>query len=172
MGVWAAIAAARQNRTVCLVEKYAEGHARGSSHGDGRIYRFAYADEIYVDMMYLSLSYWGELNNATSKVLAHTGGVSLYSGQGGNYDSHGGLDDLTKIYRKRGLAHEKLSRKKLKERFPQFSAPKNTTALYQPDFGVLFADVAICVEINQRVGVHWLRRVVMNRHRRAIVQSR
>ena len=152
MGVWAAIAAARQNRTVCLVEKYAEGHARGSSHGDGRIYRFAYADEIYVDMMYLSLSYWGELNNATSKVLAHTGGVSLYSGQGGNYDSHGGLDDLTKIYRKRGLAHEKLSRKKLKERFPQFSAPKNTTALYQPDFGVLFADVAICVEINQRAG--------------------
>ena len=152
MGVWAAIAAARQNRAVCLVEKYREGHARGSSHGDGRIYRFAYADEIYVDMMYLSLSYWGELNDATSKVLAHTGGVSLYSGQGGNYDSHGGLDDLTKIYKKRGLAHEKLSRKKLKERFPQFSAPKNTTALYQPDFGVLFADVAICVEINQRVG--------------------
>ena len=143
MGVWSAIAAARQNRTVCLVEKYAEGHARGSSHGDGRIYRFAYADEIYVDMMYLSLSYWGELNNATSKVLAHTGGVSLYSGQGGNYDSHGGLDDLIKIYKKRGLAHEKLSRKKLKERFPQFSAPKNTTALYQPDFGVLFADVAM-----------------------------
>ena len=103
-------------------------------------------------MMYLSLSYWGELNDATSKVLAHTGGVSLYSGQGGNYDSHGGLDDLVKIYRKRGLAHEKLSRKKLKERFPQFAAPKNTTALYQPDFGVLFADVAICVEINQRVG--------------------
>ena len=29
MGVWAAIAAARQNRTVCLVEKYAEGHAQG-----------------------------------------------------------------------------------------------------------------------------------------------
>ena len=143
MGVWSAIAAARQNRTVCLVEKYTEGHAMGSSHGDGRIYRFAYADEIYVDMMYLSLSYWGELNNATSKVLAHTGGVSLYSGQGGNYDSHGGLDDLIKIYKKRGLAHEKLSRKKLKERFPQFSAPKNTTALYQPDFGVLFADVAM-----------------------------
>ena len=78
--------------------KYDEGHDKGSSHGDGRIYRFAYADEIYVDMMYLSLSYWGELNNATSKVLAHTGGVSLYSGQGGNYDSHGGLDDLIKIY--------------------------------------------------------------------------
>ena len=143
MGVWSAIAAARQNRTVCLVEKYTEGHDKGSSHGDGRIYRFAYSDEIYVDMMYLSLSYWGELNNATSKVLAHTGGVSLYSGQGGNYDSHGGLDDLIRIYKKRGLAHEKLSRKKLKERFPQFSAPKNTTALYQPDFGVLFADVAM-----------------------------
>ena len=44
--------------------------------------RFAYADEIYVDMMYLSLSYWGELNN-DEQVLAHTGGVSLYSGQGG-----------------------------------------------------------------------------------------
>ena len=102
MGVWSAIAAADRTGPVCLVEKYTEGHARGSSHGDGRIYRFAYADEIYVDMMYLSLSYWGELNNATSKVLAHTGGVSLYSGQGGNYDSHGGLDDLIKIYKKKG----------------------------------------------------------------------
>ena len=168
MGVWAAIAAARQNRTVCLVERYDEGHARGSSHGDGRIYRFAYADEIYVDMMYLSLSYWGELNNATSKVLAHTGGVSLYSGQGGNYDSHGGLDDLTKIYRKRGLAHEKLSRKKLKERFPQFSAPKNTTALYQPDFGVLFADDVA----NQRVGCTGsVDGEEMTEHRHAIEQA-
>ena len=164
MGVWAAIAAARQNRTVRLVERYDEGHARGSSHGDGRIYRFAYADEIYVDMMYLSLSYWGELNNATSKVLAHTGGVSFYSGQGGNYDSHGGLDDLTKIYRKRGLAHEKLSRKKLKERFPQFSAPKNTTALYQPDFGVF----AICVDVNHLSGAL---APSTNRHRHAIEQA-
>ena len=119
-------------------------------------------------MMYLSLSYWGELNTATSKVLAHTGGVSLYSGKGGNYDSHGGLDDLLKIYKKRGLAHEKLSRKKLKERFPQFSAPKNTTALYQPDFGVLFADVAICVEINQRVSALAPSSKARNRHRHAI----
>ena len=100
-------------------------------------------------MMYLSLSYWGELNNATSKVLAHTGGVSLYSGQGGNYDVRGGLHDLPRFTRS-GPRHESIIRKKLKERFPQFSAPKNTTALYQPDFGVLFADVAICVE-------NWLR---------------
>ena len=41
------------------------------SHGDGRIYRFAYADEIYVDMMYLSLSYWGELNDATTALYAN-----------------------------------------------------------------------------------------------------
>ena len=51
IGVWAAIAAARQNGTVCLVERYDAGHDKGSSHGDGRIYRFAYADELYVDMM-------------------------------------------------------------------------------------------------------------------------
>lgn len=142
MGVWSAIAAARQNKSVCLVERHAAGHAQGSSHGDGRIYRFAYADEIYVDMMYLALAYWGELN-ANKTVLAHTGGVSLYSGAGGNYDSHGGIEALEAMYAKRGLAHERLSRRQLRARFPQFAAPKNTTALYSPDFGVLFADAAM-----------------------------
>ena len=55
MGVWSAIAAKRRCKAVCLLEQYDAGHRHGSSHGDGRIYRFAYQEELYVDMMNLSL---------------------------------------------------------------------------------------------------------------------
>ena len=78
MGVWSAIAAARQNRTVCLVEKYAEGHARGSSHGDGRIYRLAYTQDHYVDMMLHALPLWQQLEAEIGRpLMARTGGLSI-----------------------------------------------------------------------------------------------
>jgi glycine/D-amino acid oxidase-like deaminating enzyme len=41
LGVWAAIAAAEAGAKVVLLEQFAPAHDRGSSHGDGRIYRFA-----------------------------------------------------------------------------------------------------------------------------------
>ena len=45
-------AAAREltarGHSVLLLEQYAAGHDRGSSHGSSRIYRRAYADPVYV----------------------------------------------------------------------------------------------------------------------------
>ena len=145
MGVWSAIAAKRHGSHVCLLEQYDAGHRHGSSHGDGRIYRFAYQEELYVDMMNVSLVDWRALDGFAGGVLAETGGVSLYGGEtNANYDSHGSRESLAALYAKKGLAHETLGADDLERRFPQFRpADRATLALFQPNFGVLFASPAV-----------------------------
>ena len=44
-----------------MVDQFERAHTRGSSHGDGRIWRMAYEEDLYVDMMELSLKFWNEL---------------------------------------------------------------------------------------------------------------
>ena len=46
---------ARRGRSVALIEQFAQGHARGSSHGTSRIFRYAYADPRYVRMVQAAL---------------------------------------------------------------------------------------------------------------------
>ena len=58
MGAWTAAIAARQGASVALTDQYEPAHDRGSSHGDGRIYRLAYHQEHYVNMMLHSLPLW------------------------------------------------------------------------------------------------------------------
>ena len=44
MGSWTAARAAARGAKVCLLDQYDAAHSRGSSHGDGRIYRMAYEE--------------------------------------------------------------------------------------------------------------------------------
>lgn len=148
-GAWSALQVARRGRSACLVERFGPGHARGSSHGDGRIYRFAYSEEHYVDMMALALVDWRSVDGVGRRVLRETGGVSMYAppsesdGGARSHASHGDRASLAAIYAKKGLAHETLNASELSARFPQFSPPPGTLALYQPNFGVLYASKAL-----------------------------
>jgi sarcosine oxidase len=67
---------ARRGRSVTLVEQFAQGHARGSSHGASRIFRCAYADPRYVRMVQAALPLWRELeDDADTTLLEITGGL-------------------------------------------------------------------------------------------------
>jgi sarcosine oxidase len=67
---------ARRGRSVALVEQFAQGHARGSSHGASRIFRYAYADPRYVRMVQAALPLWRELEeDAGTTLLEITGGL-------------------------------------------------------------------------------------------------
>jgi sarcosine oxidase len=67
---------ARRGRSVALVEQFAQGHARGSSHGVSRIFRHAYADPRYVRMVQAALPLWRELEaDADTTLLEITGGL-------------------------------------------------------------------------------------------------
>ena len=78
MGVWAAIMARKRGASVVLADQFAPAHEHGSSHGDDRIYRFAYTEDLYVDMMLRSLPLWQELQSfAGHDLLATTGGLQF-----------------------------------------------------------------------------------------------
>ena len=67
---------ARRGRSVALVEQFEQGHARGSSHGASRIFRYAYADPGYVRMAQAALPLWRELEDDTDTALLEiTGGL-------------------------------------------------------------------------------------------------
>jgi sarcosine oxidase len=76
MGSAAAWWLARRGRSVALIEQFAQGHARGSSHGISRIFRYAYADPRYVRMVQAALPLWRELeDDADATLLDITGGL-------------------------------------------------------------------------------------------------
>ena len=138
IGAWAAIAAKRLGASVALADQFSPAHEHGSSHGDGRIYRFAYIENLYVDMMERSLPQWTELQAfAGEELMAQTGGLQTAPA------GKGRLQDQVDLYARRGIAHELLSAREANERFPQFGLEDNVEALYQRDFGVLFASKCV-----------------------------
>jgi sarcosine oxidase len=67
---------ARRGRSVALVEQFAQGHTRGSSHGSSRIFRYAYAEPRFVRMAQAALPLWRELEDDIGRPLLEiTGGV-------------------------------------------------------------------------------------------------
>ena len=139
MGAWTAAIAARRGATVALADQFEPAHARGSSHGDGRIFRLAYHQDHYVDMMLHSLPLWQQLQDfAGEPLMATTGGINISSARGG-VEGAGALTDLQNLYERRGFAHELMSAAEVNARWPQFALSDDLHALYQPDYGVLFA---------------------------------
>lgn len=61
IGSWAAVSAGKRRKTVCLIEQFRRGHTMGSSHGDGRIWRKAYEEDVrfFITLYHLaSITFW------------------------------------------------------------------------------------------------------------------
>ena len=76
----AGAAAARElvsrGHSVLVLEQYAVGHDRGSSHGSSRIYRRAYADASYVALTGRADEEWNRLEDESGVTLrTRTGGL-------------------------------------------------------------------------------------------------
>src|SRR6266436_205209 len=78
MGSAAAYHLARRGEPVLLVEQFALGHDRGSSHGAARIIRHSYPDPRYARLMPEAFRVWRELEaDAGESVYIRSGGVSF-----------------------------------------------------------------------------------------------
>src|SRR2546430_16611071 len=67
---------ARRGRSVLVLERFEQGHARGSSHGSSRIFRLAYPVRTYVRLAQAALPLWQELEEVAGvDLLTTTGGV-------------------------------------------------------------------------------------------------
>src|SRR3954471_23647792 len=109
MGSAAAYQLARRGEPVLLVEQFALGHDRGSSHGAARITRHSYADPHYARLMPAAFAAWRVLEaEAGQNLYVRTGGVSLCPA-GVDYVAHVAAS-LTEI----GIPHRRFSGRELR----------------------------------------------------------
>jgi len=81
LGSATARALAARGVPALLFEQFALGHARGSSHGATRIFRYSYPDPCYVEMVVRAGEAWARLTaDAGEDLLVRTGGLDAGPG--------------------------------------------------------------------------------------------
>jgi sarcosine oxidase len=134
MGCAAAWQLARAGHRVRLLEQFAIGHERGSSHGPSRMIRLAYDTPDYVHLGQEAFRLWRELEEASgASLLRMTGGLDV-----GLPDALA-LDGVARTYDALGMPYERLDRDDLRHRYPQLTLPEGTIGLWQQDYGILAA---------------------------------
>ncbi|MDW8054420.1 MAG: N-methyl-L-tryptophan oxidase [Anaerolineae bacterium] len=146
MGSATAYHLARDGRRVLLLEQFEIGHTRGSSHGESRIFRFAYPNRDYAQLAMQCKPLWRQLEAACGEtLLIETGGVDIADDASG-FEA---VDEVARTLAGLGAAHTLLDAAQFRARFPMFSIGADGRAVYSPDAGVLLADR--CVRAMVRV---------------------
>ncbi len=123
-------ALARRGRSVLLVDRFARGHDRGSSHGAERIFRFGYTDPAYVTLAQESLAGWYLLQAGATEPLLEKNGVV-------DHGDDGELVAVEAACTAVGVRTEMLTPREAAARWPglRFDGP----VLHQPDGGQVHA---------------------------------
>ena len=125
---------ARRGHDVVMLERFARGHAWGSSHGSTRIFRVAYREALYSRLAAEAIPLW--------RALEQDSGESLLE-QTGQLD-HGfapAIDEIEATLRAGGWAFERLDPAQARERWPGMEFDQ--AVIYSPDGGRVFADRTI-----------------------------
>jgi sarcosine oxidase len=150
MGSAALCHLARRGLQAVGIERFGQGHTRGSSHGETRAIRLGYFEHpSYVPLVRAAYENWGALErDAGETVLTKTGVLEI--GRPGSAIVAGSLQ----ASREHGLEHEVLDRSEIAHRFPQFTLPRGYEAVWQPDGGFLRPELAnrLHVELAKRAG--------------------
>ena len=131
-GSAAAYALARRGQEVLLLEQFHVGHERGSSFGPSRIFRLAYENPQYAELAQAALASWRALEVASDQTLYwRTGGLDL--GPAGTPS----LEAVSASLDALDAAPERLGRRELARRYPQWQLPPDWEAVYSPEAGIV-----------------------------------
>lgn len=121
------------------IDKYTTPNERGSSHGESRIFRFAYHEgEKYVPLLQKAAEKWQRLEEKVEKPIFHkTGSLMIGRENADKFKSSKETCDTS------NLEYTLLDNSTLQERFPAWDIPDELVALYQPEGGLL--DVKNCL---------------------------
>jgi monomeric sarcosine oxidase len=133
MGAATAYALARDGRDVVLYEQFELGHRRGSSHGRSRIVRLAYPELEFVELAREAFAGWRQLEREAGVDLLELNGL-LELVDDPAQGSSAALDAA-------GAEYELLDARAVRERWP-VGVPNGWTALFQPEAGIVRADLA------------------------------
>ncbi|KAL4151228.1 hypothetical protein PRNP1_008245 [Phytophthora ramorum] len=138
MGSAAAYYAAKEGKRVLLLEQFELLHGKGSSHGSSRIFRVAYPNDIYTELCLTSLELWRAIEKeADVQLIRMTGELDFAS------ERIDELRDLEETLAKYQVPFEVLSGAQANERFPGFSLPGSSHAVFNPTAGVLNPTLAM-----------------------------
>jgi sarcosine oxidase len=129
VGVATARALADGLRSVVLLEQFALGHARGSSHGTSRIHRLNYGDERFVRLAQAAGDAWRALEEERGARLLERVGV---------IDLGPAAPATAKALAACGVVYETLSADEVAARWP-IRLEAGETAVFQGDGGFLHA---------------------------------
>ena len=125
---------ARRGRSVALLERFEQGHVRGSSHGGSRIFRLAYDDPQYVHLARAALAGWRELEeDAGEDLLDLTGGV--------DHGEAAAVDRVAAALTGSGAAFEVLAPGAAAERWPGLRF--DGQVLFSPEGGRCRSDATV-----------------------------
>ena len=142
MGSATAYHLARRGEPVVLIEQFALGHDRGSSHGAARITRHSYADPAYARLMPAAFRAWKDLEaDAGETIYFRTGGVS-FSPDGVDYVSQVAAN-LAEL----GVPHWRSSGQAWNARYPAYSLPETYDVVFEPDAGMVAAARAVALQV-------------------------
>lgn len=138
-GVWTAWHLQQAGRKVILVDGYGSGNSRASSGGESRIIRAGYGPrEIYTRFSLRSLQLWQDLAARTDPSLFHQCGALWLAAP----DDPFVLETVDGL-RKFDVPFHQLTPAELRKRFPLFSLPEDTWAVFEPHAGALMARRAV-----------------------------
>lgn len=133
MGSATAYALSRDGRDVLLLEQFRVGHEHGSSHGRSRIVRLAYPEVEFVELAREAFAGWRELEQESGAELLELNGL-LELVEDSGQSSQDALDAA-------GAEYELLDPPGARARWP-VGVPDGWTALFQPEAGIVRADLA------------------------------
>src|SRR5579871_1712997 len=142
MGAAAAYHLAKRGEPVLLLEQFALGHDRGSSHGAARITRHSYADARYARLMLDAFRAWRTLEaDAGQNLYLRTGGVSFCPA---------GVDYVAQVAASLAaidVPHRRMTGRELRKALPAFELADSADAVFEPDAGMLAAARAVATQV-------------------------
>jgi sarcosine oxidase len=146
MGSAAAYHLASRGEPVVLIEQFALGHDRGSSHGAARIIRHSYADPAYARLMLDAFRAWRELEGEAGRPLfLRTGGVSITSEW---------IDYVERVATSLAtidVPHTRMTGKACNRNFPAFGLKPHDDVVFEPDAGLILAERAVTAQVELAV---------------------
>jgi sarcosine oxidase len=142
MGSAAARSLVLAGHDVTLFEQFRVGHSHGSSHGRSRIVRLAYPEVEYVELAKESFVGWRELEQESGQELLELTGL-LELVEDAAQTSQDALDEA-------GTEYQLLGAEEARRRWA-IGVPDGWTALFQPEAGIVRADLAHRVFVDSAV---------------------
>jgi len=135
---------------VLLLEQFPTPHTQGSSHGQTRVFRCFYYDEILGQLSRDSFALWKELESEVKEeLLVQNGYLEVYdpAQEVDNNQSRQGIETLQSL----GEEYQILSGVEINKRFPPLNFPPSWRGIYEPGGGTVLASK--CVVALQRAFV-------------------